>query len=73
MPITHRTRLAACCPGELAALPIIMKALMRSFGSFVPRAPGPGRRLFISQIVIGLGVVGSLVGQEPNNSVYLAP
>jgi len=34
----------------------------------------PGRQIAtICRMIIGLGVVGSLVGQEPNNSVYLAP
>jgi hypothetical protein len=61
MPIIHRTEVLILLPGELATLPIILKALMRSFGSFVPR--GPVRNCDISkQIVIGLGVVGSFSG-----------
>ena len=72
MPITHKTDDPTLRPGKLATLPIILKALMRSFRSFAAVPAGPVADFFISRIIIGLGVVGSLVRQEPNNSVYLA-
>jgi len=37
------------------------------------RARPVGATATICRMIIGLGVVGSFVGQEPNNSVYLAP
>ena len=71
MPITHRTELASCCPGELATSSIIMKAL-RGVSGVLSRGRSPGKLNHIKADSSGLGVVGSLVRQEPNNSVYLA-
>ena len=73
MPIIHRTGLASCDPGGTGDITHNNEGIDEEFREFCPAGAGrPGRRLFISQIVIGLGVVGSFVRQEPNNSVYLA-
>ena len=71
MPITHTPEvLRARATGYITRN---IEGIDEEFREFCPAGAGrPGRRLFISQIVIGLGVVGSLVRQEPNNSVYLA-
>ena len=73
MPITHSPddlHLRSRGTGEMTNHIV---GIDEEFREFCPAgARRPGRRLFISQIVIGLGVVGSLVRQEPNNSVYLA-
>jgi len=51
-----------------------IEGIDEEFREFCPAGAGrPVADFFISRITIGLGVVGSFVRQEPNNSVYLAP
>ena len=50
-----------------------IEGIDEEFREFCPAGCVPGKLNHIKADSIGLGVVGSLVGQEPNNSVYLAP
>ena len=70
MPITHSTGvLRARGTGEMTNHIV---GIDEEFQEFCPRA-APGQLNHIKADSIGLGVVGSLVGQEPNNSVFLTP
>ena len=73
MPIIHRTGLASCDPGGTGDITHNNEDIDEEFREFCPAGCGPGKLTHIKADSIGLGVVGSLMGQEPNNSVYLAP
>ena len=71
MPITHSTGvLRARGTGEMTNHIV---GIDEEFQEFRPAGAAPGELHHIKADSIGLGVVGSLVGQEPNYSVYLAP
>ena len=71
MPITHSPDALHLLPGELATSPN-NDDIDEEFREFCPAGCVPGKLNHIKADSIGLGVVGSLVRQEPNNSVYLA-
>ena len=70
MPITHST--GVLLPGRTGDISNLIVGIDEEFQEFCPRA-APGQLNQLKQIVIGLGVVGSLVGREPINTVYLTP
>ena len=72
MPIIHRTDDLHLLPGQTGDITIHIVGFDEEFQEFCPAGPGSATAT-ICRMIIGLGVVGSLVGQEPNNSVYLAP
>ena len=71
MPITHST--GVLLPGRTGGITHNIVGIDEEFQEFCPAGCTPGKLNHIKADSIGLGVVGSLVGQEPNNSVYLAP
>ena len=73
MPITHRTGLASCDARATGRITHNNDDIDEEFREFCPAGCVPGKLNHIKADSIGLGVVGSLVRQEPNNSVYLAP
>ena len=72
MPITHSTPLSSLTPGRTGDITHNIEGIDEEFREFCPAGCGPGKLNHIKADSSGLGVVGSLVRQEPNNSVYLA-
>ena len=70
MPITHRTGILLARGTDGITIHIV--GIDEEFQEFCPERP-VGATATIYCIIIGLGVVGSLVGQEPINTVYLTP
>jgi len=73
MPITHSPDTVHLRSRGTGDITHNIEGIDEEFREFCPAGCVPGKLNHIKADSIGLGVVGSLVRQDPNNSVYLAP